>query len=107
MNEPFGYSLSAWISLCSTWLSQHASIPRGRVIVSGTGYNDDVTGVGAAGALNGTLLSLHFYGFWASDTTRAAWTANLTNRLGPIRRRRRSELHTLDVSVNISLEGTP
>ncbi|MEU8611980.1 cellulase family glycosylhydrolase [Actinoplanes sp. NPDC048791] len=82
MNEPFGYSLSAWVSLCSTWLSRHATIPRGRVVISGTGYNDNVTGVGAASALNGTLLSLHFYGFWASDTTRAAWTSNLSNRLG-------------------------
>ena len=82
MNEPFGYSLNAWVSLCSTWLSRYASIPRGRVLISGTGYNDNVTGVGAASALTGTLLSLHFYGFWASDTTRAAWTANLSNRLG-------------------------
>ncbi|GIM96818.1 cellulase [Paractinoplanes toevensis] len=82
MNEPFGYSLSAWVSLCSAWLSRHANIPRGRVLISGTGYNDNVTGVGAASALSGTLLSLHFYGFWASDTTRAAWTTNLSNRLG-------------------------
>lgn len=82
MNEPFGYTLNAWVSLCSTWLSRHSNIPRGRVIISGTGYNDNVTGVGAASALNGTLLSLHFYGFWASDTTRAAWTKNLSNRLG-------------------------
>ncbi len=82
MNEPFGYSLNAWVSLCSTWLSRHSGIPRGRVLISGTGYNDNVTGVGAATALNGTLLSLHFYGYWASDTTRTAWTANLSNRLG-------------------------
>ncbi|SEF28582.1 Cellulase (glycosyl hydrolase family 5) [Amycolatopsis pretoriensis] len=82
MNEPFGYSLNAWVSLCSTWLSRHSAIPRGRVLISGTGYNDNVTGVGAASALSGTLLSLHFYGFWASDTTRAAWTANLSSRLG-------------------------
>ncbi|UQU63480.1 glycoside hydrolase family 5 protein [Couchioplanes caeruleus] len=82
MNEPFGYSLSSWVSLCSTWLARHPAIPRGRVLISGTGYNDNVTGVGAASQLDGTLLSLHFYGFWASDTTRAAWTANLSNRLG-------------------------
>ena len=82
MNEPFGYSLNSWVSLCSTWLSRHASVPRGRVLISGTGYNDNVTGVGAASALNGTLLSLHFYGFWASDTTRSAWTSNLSGRLG-------------------------
>jgi Cellulase (glycosyl hydrolase family 5) len=82
MNEPFGYGLSGWVSLCSGWLARHATIPRGRVVISGTGYNDNVTGVGAATALSGTLLSLHFYGFWASDTTRAAWTANLSARLG-------------------------
>ena len=82
MNEPFGYSLSAWVSLCSGWLSRHSSVPRGRVLISGTGYNDNVTGVGAASALSGTLLSLHFYGFWANYTTRAAWTTNLSNRLG-------------------------
>ena len=83
MNEPFGYSLDDWVSLCSSWLSRHSDIPRGRVVVSGTGYNDNVTGVGAASALDGTLLSLHFYGYWASDTTRSAWTTNLSNRLGP------------------------
>ena len=82
MNEPFGYSLSSWVSLCSGWLARHSSVPRGRVLISGTGYNDNVTGVGASSALSGTLLSLHFYGFWASDTTRAKWTTNLSNRLG-------------------------
>ncbi|MFD8501099.1 cellulase family glycosylhydrolase [Amycolatopsis sp. NPDC059657] len=82
MNEPFGYSLNDWVSVCSGWLSRHSGISRGRVIISGTGYNDNVTGVGGASALNGTLLSLHFYGYWANDTTRAAWTTNLSNRLG-------------------------
>jgi len=82
MNEPFGYSLNDWVSLCSSWLSRYSAIPRGRVVISGTGYNDNVTGVGAASALNGTLLSLHFYGFWASDTTRSAWTKNLSPRIG-------------------------
>jgi len=82
MNEPFGYSLNDWVSLCSTWLSRHSSIPRGRVLISGTGYNDNVTGVAAAGALSGTLLSLHFYGFWGSYTTEAEWIANLLPRIG-------------------------
>jgi hypothetical protein len=82
MNEPFGYSLSSWVSLCSGWISRHSGVPRGRVVISGTGYNDNVTGVGASSALSGTLLSLHFYGFWASYTTRAQWTANLKPRIG-------------------------
>jgi hypothetical protein len=82
MNEPFGYSLDAWVDLTSGWLDDHDDVPRGRVIISGTGYNDNVTGVGAAEELKGTLLSLHFYGFWANHTTEDEWKANLLPRLG-------------------------
>lgn len=82
MNEPFGYSLDEWVSLSSEWLADHRTVPRKRVIVSGTGYNDDVTGVGAAPELRGTLLSLHFYGYWADHTTEAEWKANLLPRIG-------------------------
>lgn len=83
MNEPFGYSLQEWVDVTSGWLADHRrDIPRSRVVISGTGYNDNVTGVGAAPELRGTLLSLHFYGFWASDTTEAAWLANLAPRIG-------------------------
>ena len=82
MNEPFGYSLDEWVSLTSGWLDDHADVPRKRVIISGTGYNDDVTGVGAAEELDGTLLSLHFYGFWADHTTEEEWKQNLLPRIG-------------------------
>ena len=82
MNEPFGYTLDEWVSLTSGWLDDHADVPRKRVIISGTGYNDDVTGVGAAEELDGTLLSLHFYGFWADHTTEEEWKANLLPRIG-------------------------
>jgi hypothetical protein len=82
MNEPFGYSLGEWVGLTSSWLARHADVPRKRVIISGTGYNDNVTGVGAAPQLDGTLLSLHFYGFWGSYTTEAGWLANLQPRIG-------------------------
>ena len=82
MNEPFGYTLDEWVSLTSGWLEDHSDVPRKRVIVSGTGYNDDVTGVGAAEELEGTLLSLHFYGFWANHTTEEQWKQNLLPRIG-------------------------
>jgi hypothetical protein len=82
MNEPFGYSLDEWVTVGADWLAEHRSVPRGRVIISGSGYNDHVTGVGAAPELRGTLLSLHFYGFWASHTTEAEWRADLAARIG-------------------------
>jgi hypothetical protein len=84
MNEPFGYSLDEWVGLSADWLADHDEVRRSRVIVSGTGYNDDVTGVGAARELDGTLLSLHFYGFWANHTTEEDWKANLLPRLGDV-----------------------
>lgn len=82
MNEPFGYTLDQWVGITSQWIQNHRTIPRDRVVISGTGYNDNVTGVGAAPQLRGTLLSLHFYGFWASSTTQSDWTNNLAPRIG-------------------------
>jgi hypothetical protein len=82
LNEPYGYSLSQWVSICSSWLSTYSSVPKGRVIVSGTGYNDNVTGVGAASALAGTLLSLHYYPTWNSYTQESQWQSDLNNRIG-------------------------
>ena len=83
MNEPHGYTLDQWVSVTSGWLARHRDVPRGRVVISGTGYNDNVTGVGAAPALRGTLLSLHFYGFWASYTQETEWADDLSARIGP------------------------
>ena len=82
LNEPYGYTLSQWVSICTTWLADYPSVPRGRVIISGTGYNDHVTGVGAASALSGTLLSLHYYGTWNSYTTESQWVSDLNSRIG-------------------------
>jgi hypothetical protein len=83
MNEPYGYSLSQWESICTAWLSAHSSVPRSRVIISGTGYNDNVTGVGADSALDGTLLSLHIYPLWDSSLTQESqWQSYLLGRIG-------------------------
>lgn len=40
LNEPFGYSSSQWISIAASWLSEFSSVPRSRVIIAGTGYDD-------------------------------------------------------------------
>ena len=87
MNEPHGYTLEQWVGIVSTWIKDHPAVPRNRIVVSGTGYNDHVTGVGAAPQLKGTLLSLHFYGFWASYTQKSEWTADLAARVGDYAKR--------------------
>jgi hypothetical protein len=82
LNEPYGYSSSQWISIASSWLSEFSSVPRGRVIIAGTGYDDHVTAEGASSALSGTLLSMHYYGTWNSYTTESAWVSDFNSRLG-------------------------
>lgn len=82
MNEPYGYSATDWTNLGAQWLSTFSSVPRGRVIVSGTGYNDHLSAVGSDSRLNGCLLSLHIYPDWnTSYTTENQWKQDLINRL--------------------------
>lgn len=83
MNEPYGYSKSAWANIAAQWISTYPSIPRNRIFVSGTGWNDNVTSVCADSRLNGTFLSLHHYGFWnTSQTSYSGWVSDLKNRIG-------------------------
>ncbi|MFG2041024.1 ricin-type beta-trefoil lectin domain protein [Dactylosporangium sp. NPDC048998] len=83
MNEPFGYSQSAWANLAASWISTYPSVPKSRIFVSGTGYNDNVTSVCADSRLSGTYLSLHFYGFWnPSQTSYWSWANDLRDRIG-------------------------
>jgi hypothetical protein len=82
MNEPHGYSASAWTNLAAQWLSTYPSVPASRVIVDGTGYSDSLSSVGADSRLKNCLLSLHIYPDWhKGDTTEAAWKTELENHL--------------------------
>ncbi|HLZ58456.1 MAG TPA: cellulase family glycosylhydrolase [Ktedonosporobacter sp.] len=82
MNEPYGYSATSWTNLVAQWLSTFSNVPRGRVVVSGTGYNDHLSAVGSDSRLNGCLLSLHIYPYWnTSYTTENQWKQDFINRL--------------------------
>src|SRR5579884_1009156 len=83
MNEPYGYSKSAWADIVAQWISTFPSVPRNRIFVSGTGYNDNVTSVCADSRLSGTFLSLHHYGFWnTSETSYSWWVNDFKSRIG-------------------------
>jgi hypothetical protein len=82
MNEPHGYSYADWSALCATWLSTFPSVPRGRVILSGTGYNQDVKGLGADSRFTGTLLSVHNYKFFSSNTTYSQFYSQIAGEVG-------------------------
>ncbi|WP_052432628.1 glycoside hydrolase family 5 protein [Streptacidiphilus carbonis] len=81
MNEPFGYTPAEWADIAAQWLQTFPAVPRDRVFVSGSGYNDNVTSVCADSRLDGTYLSLHHYGYWGTHTY-AEWLADFKVRVG-------------------------
>ena len=83
-NEPYGYSGSTWNDAAAQWLADFPSVPRGRVIVAGTGYDDNVNPVGSDPRFAGCILQLHIYGFWHTDwTAKQQWTDSMKSALGP------------------------
>src|SRR5579872_3959582 len=81
-NEPYGFG-SSWNSEAATWLGYFPSLPRERVLIAGTGYDDNVTAVGGDARFAACLLELHIYGFQhTSWTTRKQWTDALNSAIG-------------------------
>jgi Ricin-type beta-trefoil lectin domain/Cellulase (glycosyl hydrolase family 5) len=81
MNEPHGYSATDWDNLVASWLSRYPSVPKAQVVVSGTGYDDNVTAPCADSRLNGTYLALHDYAFWATRSY-SAWVSQIKGAIG-------------------------
>lgn len=83
MNEPHGYSAADWREVAAGWLADRPSLPKDRVFISGTGYNQDVTGVCADSRFDGTYLSLHLYEFFYSEEkTKDEWVAEFESKIG-------------------------
>jgi hypothetical protein len=81
-NEPHGYNLTDLTALYAQWLAKYPTVPHGRILVGGTGYCDNLTGVGADSRFADCLLSLHNYAFWATRTSaewRQSWLISIGN----------------------------
>lgn len=83
-NEPHGYSLTDWSAICAQWLTNYPAVPQGRVLIDGTSYAQDVTGVGADSRFANCLLSIHDYTFFtgSSLTTAYSWESRLAANVG-------------------------
>lgn len=83
-NEPHGYSLADWTTICAQWLSNYPSVPQGRILISGTSYSQDITGVGADSRFSGCLLSIHDYTFFSNGTLTTAlqWENRFKGNIG-------------------------
>jgi endoglucanase len=83
MNEPHGYSDADWKNIAAQWLTNYPSVPKGRIIVSGAGFNQRLTTIGSDSRFDGTLISRHIYQFFdTSRTTEEAWRESLRSSVG-------------------------
>lgn len=72
-NEPHGYALSDWTAVCANWLSKYPAASQTHVLVDGTSYAQDITGVGADSRFKNCLLSIHDYAFFSNGSLTTAW----------------------------------
>jgi len=82
MNEPHGYSASEWLNVAANWVNARPSVPRGRILIGGTGFSQDLRPVCGDSRFNGTLLSFHFYTFFYGQHDYAGWRDTAETRLG-------------------------
>ena len=83
-NEPNMYSTSDLVSLYTSWLSQFSAVPKSRVILDGTGNAQNVPNIGSVSALDGCLLAVHDYSFFASSTwtSESQWVSQFKGEVG-------------------------
>ncbi len=82
-NEPHGYGTTDWLNVVATWLARYPTVPHGRVLVGGTGYDVDVPAVASSSVTSGCLYSVHCYGFWnPNETINSYWYNTLAGEVG-------------------------
>lgn len=81
-NEPYGFSTAAWIDFAAAWLALFPDLPKDRVIIAGSGYDQNVAAVAADSRIDGCLLSLHTYTMFNTSTTPAGWEAIVSSGVG-------------------------
>lgn len=85
-NEPHGYSATDLNNLYATWLNNYPSVPRGRILLDGQGYAQNVNVVGADSRLSSCLLSYHNYTWFDNNkTTTGDWVAAIQSIAYPDR----------------------
>lgn len=83
-NEPHGYTLSDWTAVCANWFSKYPAASQTHVLIDGTSYAQDITGVGADSRFTNCLLSIHDYAFFSDGSlkTAAQWENRLKTNVG-------------------------
>ncbi len=82
INEPYAYNASALGDFYTAWLARYPGVPRGRVILDGSGLAQNVPAVGGDRRLDGTLLAAHDYSFFAGYESETEWADHLGGSIG-------------------------
>jgi hypothetical protein len=82
INEPHGYSTTDLNNMYNGWLARYSGVPRGRVILDGAGLAQNVAAVGNDSRLNGTLLAVHDYSFFAGYESETQWADHIASYIG-------------------------
>ncbi len=82
INEPHGYGTTDLNNMYNSWLNRYPSVPRGRVILDGAGLAQNVPAVGGDSRLNGTLLAVHDYSFFAGYESETEWANHIGGYIG-------------------------
>lgn len=82
MNEPHGYSSADWRNLAASWLTTHTGASRSRVLISGTGYSQDLRDLCGDTRFSSTLFAFHIYTFFYGAQDTAGWQDLMKTRLG-------------------------
>lgn len=82
INEPHGYSTTDLNNMYHAWLGRYSSVPRGRVVLDGAGLAQNVPAVGGDSRLDGTLLAVHDYSFFAGFESETQWADHIGGYIG-------------------------
>jgi MYXO-CTERM domain-containing protein len=83
-NEPNMYSKTDLGNLYNDWLTRFSTVPKGRVILDGTGNAQNVPDVGSDSRLKDCLLAVHDYSFFGSEsmTKESDWENHIKGSVG-------------------------
>ena len=83
-NEPNMYSNTDLNNLYNDWLTRYPTVPKGRVILDGTGNAQNVSSVGNDSRLKDCLLAVHDYSFFGSEsmTSESEWENHIKGGVG-------------------------
>lgn len=79
INEPYGYTGSELATVYRSWLSNYSSVSKGRIILDGSGYAENLSVIGADTTLKDCLLGVHDYAFWKTLSSEGAWQQDISN----------------------------